>query len=136
MTTRPTAAPKASPLSCRDTDPSRDDPAAVFKALAHPVRVEIVSALACCAGACCGDIVRGLPLAQSTVSQHLSVLRAAGLVVMRDEGRSCRYVLADDARARIETAIAGLFGRGEQDCLHPLQVNAQARSRACRKDNA
>ncbi|MFI5280300.1 MAG: ArsR/SmtB family transcription factor [Gemmatimonadales bacterium] len=51
------------------------------KALGHPVRVTIVRFLETQRrGATCGEIVRRLPLAQSTVSEHLRVLEAAGLV--------------------------------------------------------
>jgi ArsR family transcriptional regulator len=51
------------------------------KALSHPVRVTIVRFLETQRrGATCGEIVRHLPLAQSTVSEHLRVLEAAGLV--------------------------------------------------------
>ncbi|WP_306028804.1 helix-turn-helix transcriptional regulator [Stappia sp. MMSF_3263] len=106
--------------------------AQVFKALSHPVRVEIVSALSACAGACCGDIVRNLPLAQSTVSQHLAVLRASGLVEMRGEGRCCHYRLAADARALVETAIGQVFAA--RGCGGQTPNTLQVPSGACRKD--
>ena len=85
--------------------------AALFKALAHPVRVSIVAALARCPGACCGEIVSSLPLAQSTVSQHLAVLRDADLVTVRDEGRSCRYQLSPATAARLHLAGLQLLPR-------------------------
>lgn len=106
--------------------------ARIFKALSHPVRVEIVTALSACAGACCGDIVRNLPLAQSTVSQHLAVLRASGLVEMRGEGRCCHYRLADEARALVETAIRQVFAA--RGCGGQTSNTQQAPSGACRKD--
>jgi ArsR family transcriptional regulator len=73
----------------------RSDEAAAerLKALGHPVRLAIVRALAersCC---CCGDLCGGLPLAQSTVSQHLKVLKDAGLVSCRRDGVRSSYVL-------------------------------------------
>lgn len=64
-----------------------------LKALGHPVRLAIVKALAersCC---CCADLCGRLPLAQSTVSQHLKVLRDAGLVSFRRDGVRSAYVL-------------------------------------------
>ena len=85
------------------------DVAALFKALAHPVRVSIVAALARCPGACCGEIVSGLPLAQSTVSQHLAVLKEAGLLTASDEGRSCRYQLSPLTASRLTQAGALLL---------------------------
>ncbi len=63
--------------------------AEVAKALAHPARIAILRALA--GRSCvCGEIVEVMPLAQSTVSQHLKVLRGAGLVSGTVDGpRSC-----------------------------------------------
>lgn len=81
-----------------------------IKALAHPARLEIVRALLKVGGdgCCCGDIVRGLPLAQSTVSQHLKVLREAGLIRGEISGpRSC-YCLDREALSAIAVAMADL----------------------------
>ncbi len=64
--------------------------AGLAKALAHPVRVQIVRLLVRRNTCICGDIVRELPLAQSTVSQHLKVLKAAGVVHGEIDGpRTC-----------------------------------------------
>lgn len=54
--------------------------AELFKALAHPARLAILELLAARTSCVCGDIALELPLAQSTVSQHLAVLKEAGLV--------------------------------------------------------
>lgn len=60
------------------------------KALAHPARVAILRTLAEKQMCICGEIVEVLPLAQSTVSQHLKELKNAGLVTGEIEGvRSC-----------------------------------------------
>ncbi|WP_321341429.1 metalloregulator ArsR/SmtB family transcription factor [Breoghania sp.] len=67
--------------------------AACFKALGHPARLAILRALADEERCCCGDIVGRLPLAQSTVSQHLQILRDAGLIRGEAEGRKSRYCL-------------------------------------------
>jgi DNA-binding transcriptional ArsR family regulator len=48
--------------------------------LGHPARVQIVRLLVRRQACICGDIVEELPLAQSTVSQHLKVLKEAGLI--------------------------------------------------------
>ena len=59
--------------------------ARLCKALGHPVRVTIVRYLeAQRHGATCGDIARQLPIAQSTVSEHLRVLKNAGLIEATD----------------------------------------------------
>jgi DNA-binding transcriptional ArsR family regulator len=74
--------------------------AAICKALAHPVRVRIVAHLKAMEHCICGQIVDVLPLAQSTVSQHLKILKESGLVKGTIEGpRTCycldRNVLAE-----------------------------------------
>lgn len=51
-----------------------------LKALAHPARIAIMKILAQRESCICNDIVQELPLAQSTVSQHLKELKAAGLI--------------------------------------------------------
>jgi DNA-binding transcriptional ArsR family regulator len=97
-----------------------------LKALGHPVRIAIVRALAernCC---CCADVCSRLPLAQSTVSQHLKVLRAAGLVTFRRDGVRSAYVLNPAAFAEVRADlewIAGLFG------TEPLPASTAATSK-------
>lgn len=53
--------------------------AGLAKALGHPARVKILRILVRSDACICGDIVEELPLAHSTVSQHLKVLKDAGL---------------------------------------------------------
>ncbi|NJK86577.1 MAG: winged helix-turn-helix transcriptional regulator [Bacteroidales bacterium] len=50
------------------------------KALGHPARIAIMKHLAAMADCCFTDILHELPIAQSTVSQHLSELKDAGLI--------------------------------------------------------
>ncbi|MFY8025738.1 MAG: ArsR/SmtB family transcription factor [Sediminibacterium sp.] len=60
------------------------------KALSHPARIAILKVLAQKNECVCGEIVDELPLAQSTVSQHLKELKEAGLIQGTIEGpRSC-----------------------------------------------
>ena len=54
--------------------------AGYFKALAHPARISILKLLLSKQSCICGDIVKEIPLAQSTVSQHLKELKKAGLI--------------------------------------------------------
>jgi ArsR family transcriptional regulator, arsenate/arsenite/antimonite-responsive transcriptional repressor len=65
--------------------------AELAKALGHPVRVRIMRLLLERPTCCCGDLVEELPLAQATVSQHLKVLRAAGLIQGTISGPRVRY---------------------------------------------
>lgn len=64
--------------------------AEVAKALSHPARIAILKVLAQKTECICGEIVEVLPLAQSTVSQHLKELKTAGLIDGTLDGpRSC-----------------------------------------------
>jgi ArsR family transcriptional regulator len=58
----------------------KSDLAAFCKALGHPLRVEIIAQLQALERCVCGDLVARLPVAQATVSQHLKVLKQAGLI--------------------------------------------------------
>ena len=70
------------------------------RALAHPARVTILTLLAKRRTCVCGEIVDDLPLAQSTVSQHLRVLREEGLITGEVEGtRSCYCIEPEQIRA-------------------------------------
>lgn len=77
------------------------------RALGHPARLRIVKLLA--DGSCvCGRIVEMLPLAQSTVSQHLKVLRKAGLINGVVDGPFTCYCLDRDQIARFKELISKL----------------------------
>jgi len=82
------------------------DLAVLAKALGHPARVRILRLLLAREACYCGQIVDELPLAQATVSQHLKVLRDAGLIVGEIEGlRTCYWA----SRERL-SALHGLLG--------------------------
>lgn len=77
--------PPASDMELRvwetsDGDAADRDLARLAKAVAHPARVRILRLLAEREACVCGELVEALPLAQSTVSQHLKVLKDAGLI--------------------------------------------------------
>jgi len=65
----------------------------MFKALGNPVRFEIIKFLVTHPGCITGDIVKHLPIAQATVSQHLKVLKEAGWISGVIEGTSTCYQL-------------------------------------------
>ncbi len=67
--------------------------AALAKALGHPARIAILRVLAARQTCVCGDLVQQLPLAQSTVSQHLKELKDAGLVQGEIDGPRVCYCL-------------------------------------------
>lgn len=102
MTNCPTATP----------DPDRGsaaDLALRLRALGHPMRLTVLSNLARQEGCVCGEIVRALPLAQSTVSQHLKVLLDAGLIRCRTEGHRSSYCLDHEALTALKAEIDSLF---------------------------
>ena len=87
-----------------------DDLAAVMRALGHPVRLSILKILAeRQSDCCCMDVTECLPLAQSTVSQHIKVLLDAGLVERHARGTRNCYSLRADRIAALANASAGLF---------------------------
>lgn len=76
--------------------------AGICKALGHPARVRIISHLKAIDQCVCGEIVQLLPLAQSTVSQHLKVLKAAGLIKGEVEGPRTCYCLDHEILAQFK----------------------------------
>lgn len=88
--------------------------AAIFRALGNPARIRIVMELARRKTCQTTDLVGVLPLAQSTVSQHLKVLKEAGVVRGAIEGDMC-YCLAPEAMAHIVEFCAAV-NEGEGVC--------------------
>lgn len=82
--------------------------ASYAKALAHPARVAILKELARRKTCICGEIVEVLPLAQSTVSQHLKELQQAGLIKGTVDGVKSCYCINEAAFQQMEK-ILGLF---------------------------
>ena len=86
-----------------------DDELAVFcKAVGNPARVQILRLLARRDTCVCGDIVDELPLAQSTVSQHLKVLKEAGLIRGEIDGPRVCYCIEPGAIRRLKVLVASL----------------------------
>ncbi|WP_305985071.1 helix-turn-helix transcriptional regulator [Roseibium sp. MMSF_3544] len=115
----------AEPGTCLD---SCEELAAIFRALGHPARLAIIKQLAVQDEACCGEIVNHLPLAQSTVSQHLQVLKDAGLLDCDARGRNCHYLLNREKLRRAELCSIEFFDR--LNSLQPVRSVADAEARA------
>lgn len=79
------------------------------KALGHPARVRILRLLLARDSCFCGEIVDQLPLAQATVSQHLKVLKDAGLIRGEIEGLRTCYCADREQLTRLHDLIAGLL---------------------------
>ena len=82
--------------------------AAFAKAIGHPVRVRILRMLAEREARTCSLIVDELPLAQSTVSEHLRILKAAGLVRSREDGPRVSYCIEMAAWRRLKTLLKSI----------------------------
>lgn len=82
--------------------------ALLSKAIGHPARIQILRILARREGCVCGDIVDELPLAQSTVSQHLKVLKEAGLIRGQVDGPRVCYCIEPRALRRFKALVGGL----------------------------
>ena len=87
-----------------------EDLAQLAQALAHPARVAIVRLLQERQTCICGEIVEVLPLAQSTVSQHLKVLKQAGWVQGEIDGLRVCYCLNPLAWEKFKSLIENLSG--------------------------
>jgi ArsR family transcriptional regulator len=81
--------------------------ARMLKALGNPVRYQIIQILAEKQVCITGEIVELTTLAQSTVSQHLKVLREAGLILGEIEGPATCYCLDRDGIAWLKQQIGG-----------------------------
>ena len=82
--------------------------AMLAKALGHPARIQIVRLLTRRQACVCGDIVDELPLSQSTVSEHLRILKAAGLVRGEIDGPRVCYCLEPRTLRRLRALVGGL----------------------------
>jgi DNA-binding transcriptional ArsR family regulator len=81
-----------------------------LRALAHPARLGILRILASRRRCVCGEVVQVMPLAQATISQHLKILKDAGLVRGEIEGRNSCYCLDPLGIAEVREALDGLLG--------------------------
>lgn len=79
--------------------------AELAKAMAHPARIAILELLAERSSCICGDITDELPLAQSTISQHLKALKRAGIIKGEVDGVRVCYCLNEE----VVEEIAELF---------------------------
>lgn len=90
--------------------------AAACKALAHPARLAILQTLATRGSCICGEIVDVMPLSQSTVSQHLKVLKGANLISGTLDGPKSCYCINGDALAELREDLTRMFGALDRCC--------------------
>ncbi len=92
--------------------------AAVCKALGSPIRISILKQLLVEEKCICGSIVEILPLAQSTVSQHLKVLKDAGVVMGEVSGSATCYCLNRQTLIELKKTIQSLLNINPIRDLH------------------
>jgi ArsR family transcriptional regulator len=85
-----------------------EDLALMCKALGHPARVQLLNYLSAYGACYFGSLTDILPLAASTISQHVSVLKQAGLIIgSSDEQRGC-YCVNAERLAQLKLVIGSL----------------------------
>jgi ArsR family transcriptional regulator len=77
-------------------------------AVAHPARVRILRILLARQACICGELVDQMTLAQSTVSQHLKILKEAGIVQGEIDGPKVCYCVDPEVLLRLKDLIAAL----------------------------
>jgi len=98
-----TTAPEIQALEGAGAD---EELAKLAKALGHPARVRIVRMLSRKEARVCSQIVGELPLAQSTVSEHLRILKEAGLVRSSQDGPRVGYCINFDTLRKLKALVA------------------------------
>ncbi len=109
----PVCGPPPEPEDAPDLRPvegpaADEELASLAKAVGHPARVQILRLLVRREECICGDIVDELPLAQSTVSQHLKVLKDVGLIRGEIDGPRVCYCVEPRALRRLKALIGSL----------------------------
>lgn len=84
---------------------------AFAKAISHPARIAILNAIARRNTCICGEIVEVLPLAQSTVSQHLKELLHAGLITGTVDGVKSCYCINWKIFEKFESTFKDFFAK-------------------------
>ena len=108
-------APACGPGDTTDTDlrpvegqEADEELATLTKALGHPARIQVMRLLVRREACVCGDIVDELPLAQSTVSQHLKVLKEAGLIKGEIDGPRTCYCVEPRTLRRLKALVGSI----------------------------
>ena len=99
----PSPDPDANALSADDESIAR-----LAWAIAHPARVRLLRLLIARPACVCGELVGMMPLSQATVSQHLKILREAGLVQGEVDGPRVCYCVRQSGLDRLKELVAGL----------------------------
>lgn len=95
-------------LNTNQTDPDEEterELAVLCKALGHPTRIRILKILMVRRACVCGELVEMLPLAQSTVSEHLRVLKQVGLIQGEVDGPRICYCIQPEMLRHLKELV-------------------------------
>ena len=101
------------PLACEPLSPTgADELAALFKAVADPVRLRLLSLIACHPGgeSCVCDLTPAFDMTAPSISYHLKVLREAGLINSERRGTWVYYRVMPEVMARMSAVLAPAAG--------------------------
>jgi ArsR family transcriptional regulator len=97
------------PLACEPLSPGgADEMAVLFKAVADPVRLRLLSLIACHPGgeSCVCDLTPAFDMTAPSVSYHLKILREAGLITSERRGTWVYYRVMPEVMARMSAVLA------------------------------
>lgn len=103
----------------------QDFKADLFRTLAHPARIRILEALEVAGTLTVGEIQQRVGLEAANASQHLSVMRARGVVEARREGTSVWYSVTDEGVFALLATARGVFERRHAAQAHMLGAAEQ-----------
>ncbi|MDX1462387.1 MAG: metalloregulator ArsR/SmtB family transcription factor [Marinirhabdus sp.] len=86
------------------------------KVLSSPARIAILNYIGDCEGCLCKDISEKIQLSQPTTSQHLNVIKKAGLLTSRFEGKSQYYRIDVDKLNELKSVFQSFFEVTEAKC--------------------
>lgn len=109
----------------KTTDKNMEYYADVFKSLAHPTRLDILKILLKNESYNCGEIVNLLPIAQSTVSKHLLVLKKANIINIKQVGKKSVVSIKKNFFDDISLFMINQFSIKEtiEDYINSIQIS-------------
>lgn len=94
--------------------------AKLFKALAHPARLQILRFLADSKSCITGDISEHIPLSRTTVNQHLKELKDSGFIIGHIDGVKTNYCLNTSKIKEINDNLCGFL-----NCIKTDNINCK-----------
>ena len=86
------------------------------RVLSHPARISILNYIGDCEGCLCKDISEKIRLSQPTTSQHLQVIKKAGLLKSKYAGKSQYYTINKDRLTTLKELFQDFFETTEKKC--------------------